>query len=612
MYALKHADINADLYAAKVTLQQAVASPVAAAAAAPAWEGESEEEESEEEEEEEEEKEEEDNDYFSDYDDEAIVNPPTPPSDAGAPAQPSVVDWQRLGGDLHVNIDGGQRSTRSARMKLGDHVDVRVLSPGALFRLLFPPDAARSIALATSARLEKPIAVDELFGFLGVMMRCADDSRPRASLWQTSKNSAVYPNPTMGEYMPLRRFNSIATELKLSVEAENDMAAVLQLVKQWNDHMNKVYEPSGTVCLDESRAKHTSTRIPSFRYLPRKPTSTGNEYHTVCDAETRVMIKMELFRARTEDEPVPPDETDFGKMGALVLRMTKPLYGTGTAVIMDSAFCVVKAVLEMRRRGVFAATVVKPLQRYWPRHLDGIADVVATLKTKPVGELHARKGTSADQLPIAHFLVNYGKYVVQLLSTYGSDVLGDEQRRVRTDGKVISYRRNAVIDDYYRARLAVDLHNNVRQGQWRTLEETWASRKWPVRQLAFVVSATLVNTYFIYTHFSGHEPITTFNQFRRLVLLELMETEKARRNEGAEAARRPRRPSLGGEVEVSHKLVHLKLYEGASPGKRTKKKYQQQRCKGRGCGALTRTFCSCDRKLFLCLGCFATHVALSK
>lgn len=41
---LKHADIDAELYAAKVALQTAVAKPVAADAAAAAWEGESEDE----------------------------------------------------------------------------------------------------------------------------------------------------------------------------------------------------------------------------------------------------------------------------------------------------------------------------------------------------------------------------------------------------------------------------------------------------------------------------------------------------------------------------------------------------------------------------------------
>lgn len=113
MYVLTHADTDAELYAAKVALQTAVATPVAAAAAAAAWEGESEDED----EEDEEEGEISDDDLFSDYDDEVVVNPPTPPPVDGAPAQASVVDWGPLGGDLHVDIDGGQRSTRPARMK---------------------------------------------------------------------------------------------------------------------------------------------------------------------------------------------------------------------------------------------------------------------------------------------------------------------------------------------------------------------------------------------------------------------------------------------------------------------------------------------------------------
>jgi len=170
MYVLKHENTDAELYAAKVALQTAVAEPIAAAAAAAAWEGESEEEE----EEEDEEREISDDDLFSDYDDEVIVDPPTPLPDAAAPAQAPLIDWGPLGGDLHIDIDGGQRSTRPARMKTAG-IDVRGLSPGLLFRLLFPPDVVRSIALATSPRLETPLDVEEVFGFLGLMMRCADE-----------------------------------------------------------------------------------------------------------------------------------------------------------------------------------------------------------------------------------------------------------------------------------------------------------------------------------------------------------------------------------------------------------------------------------------------------
>lgn len=116
----------------------------------------------------------------------------------------------------------------------------------------------------------------------------------------------------MANYMSLRRFKDISSLLKNSMEAGNDMAAVEQLVDRFDEHMEKVYAPSGTLsCLDESMVKHTSTRIPSFRYLPRKPTPTGNEYHTVCDAETRVMVRVEPSRGRTEVGPVANDEAEW-------------------------------------------------------------------------------------------------------------------------------------------------------------------------------------------------------------------------------------------------------------------------------------------------------------
>jgi hypothetical protein len=59
----------------------------------------------------------------------------------------------------------------------------------------------------------------------------------------------------MADYMSLRRFKDISLLLKISMEAENDIAAVED---RFNEHMEKVYAPSGTVCLDESMVKHTT------------------------------------------------------------------------------------------------------------------------------------------------------------------------------------------------------------------------------------------------------------------------------------------------------------------------------------------------------------------
>lgn len=83
-----------------------------------------------------------------------------------------------------------------------------------------------------------------------------------------------------------------------------------------------------------------------------------------------------------------------------------------------------------------------------------------------------------------------------------------------------------------------------------------------------------------------------------------MEAERERRHKVGEAA--VLRERAAASEEVCHYLVHLK---GATPGKRTEKPYQQQRCKGETCNALIRTFCSCDRTLFFCLKCHAMHMA---
>ena len=638
MYVLRHDAVDRDLYAAEVDLQQAVSSSNAAAAAAAAAEGETDDDDDEDDDDDDEGI---DDDLFFDLEDEVAA-------EGVSPQAPAAVAWEPLGSSLRGDIDHGRRSARAARVHFGA-LDVGILKPGQLFRTLFPPSAARSICLATTAAWvkEEPLGVDELFGFFGLMLRCTETTRPRAELWRPTSAQPWYPNPDMASFMPLRRFNAIASAMRLSIEAESDVAAVRQLLEQWNEHTLRVYTPSGTVCLDENTISHTPTASSAGQSLPRRPTPASTEYHTLCDAETRVVVKMELSSLARGGEYAEPavteDEAKFGKRGGLALRMARPFYSSGTVVVMDSAFCVVAALLEMQRRGVFAAAVVRKRRDCWPRHLDGVAQAVDTMRTRPVGQLHARRGASEDQVPIAHFFVNHGNAVVQLLSTYGSGALGHEQRKVRTEDKVLSYRRNAVLDDYCRARRAADLHSRICQGQQLALERAWSSRRWPLRQLAFVLSATLVNAYFVYLHFGGHKRVL-FSDFRRRVETELAHGEKARRQQqqvAAAAAHEPPRPrqpsastgagavgrirnegtrhqlagtaprwrrSTGAGAEPSHVLVHLKKNEGAVPGKRTKKDYQQQRCKGEGCSTSTRTYCACDRSLFLCLSCFAAHV----
>ena len=58
------------------------------------------------------------------------------------------------------------------------------------------------------------------------------------------------------------------------------------------------------------------------------------------------------------------------KTVGLVLWLTRILWSTGKAVIMDSGFCVLKRLLKMRKRGGYGSALIKEM-RYWSRGFHG-------------------------------------------------------------------------------------------------------------------------------------------------------------------------------------------------------------------------------------------------
>ena len=58
------------------------------------------------------------------------------------------------------------------------------------------------------------------------------------------------------------------------------------------------------------------------------------------------------------------------KVIGLVLRLTGVKWRTGKAVIMYSSFCVLKVILEIRKKGVYRSTFIK-MRLYWYRGVHG-------------------------------------------------------------------------------------------------------------------------------------------------------------------------------------------------------------------------------------------------
>eukprot|EP00559_Dactyliosolen_fragilissimus_P003377 CAMPEP_0184856392 /NCGR_PEP_ID=MMETSP0580-20130426/1583_1 /TAXON_ID=1118495 /ORGANISM="Dactyliosolen fragilissimus" /LENGTH=75 /DNA_ID=CAMNT_0027351401 /DNA_START=14 /DNA_END=238 /DNA_ORIENTATION=- len=67
---------------------------------------------------------------------------------------------------------------------------------------------------------------------------------------------------------------------------------------------------------------------------------------------------------RLKDKPIDPNDRLVGKTRALLLRLCKSLYTSGKVVILDSGFCVLKAIIVLRQKGVFASALIKK-RKYW-------------------------------------------------------------------------------------------------------------------------------------------------------------------------------------------------------------------------------------------------------
>ena len=61
---------------------------------------------------------------------------------------------------------------------------------------------------------------------------------------------------------------------------------------------------------------------------------------------------------------------ELGKTVGLMLRMCKPIFGSGKALVFDSVFFVAKGIVELEDRGVYGVALIKK-RRYWPRNVPG-------------------------------------------------------------------------------------------------------------------------------------------------------------------------------------------------------------------------------------------------
>lgn len=238
-----------------------------------------------------------------------------------------------------------------------------------MFELLFPTKFIKDTMLPLlSAKVAPPPTYCEFLTWLGLWLLMSTLQGPtRRDYWSNTRVNIFCGAPfRLGEFMSRNRFEAILSAIRYTSSPapghKDKFWEVRDLLKAFNENMAKVFVPSYISCLDESMSFWTNKfTCPGFIFVPRKPWPFGNEYHTIACGLSGILYQLELVEGKDRPRELgkPEHENKGGPTVGLLLRLTKILHGTGKIVVLDSGFCVLKAIVELRKVGCFAAALIK-------------------------------------------------------------------------------------------------------------------------------------------------------------------------------------------------------------------------------------------------------------
>jgi hypothetical protein len=97
--------------------------------------------------------------------------------------------------------------------------------------------------------------------------------------------------------------------------------------------------------------------------------------------------------------------------------LTDSIAHFGRVEIMDSGFCVLKALIKLASVGVFASAEIKK-RRYWPKYIDGGA-IDTHFEVNEIGTTDSLPGL-LDGVPFRIYCMKEEDYVMKLMATNGT------------------------------------------------------------------------------------------------------------------------------------------------------------------------------------------------
>ena len=328
-----------------------------------------------------------------------------------------------------------------------------------------------------------PVSKKEMLVFFGCLIGARQFSQKGRNLWETSHiRRGLSEIPDFSKYIPHWRFKQIKSlvvylKAKLEDVIMDPWAWFRPAIEGFNNTRQELIQTGLMKVMDEAMSfwkprKDKTGGLPNISFVMRKPKPIGTEFKCVCDADTGVMIHLEIQEGKDamRDKPF---SRDLGGTAACVKRMCDKTCAKGSTLAGDSWFGSVKSCLAVAKTGVEFIGVIKTAHKLFPKNF-----LESSLKDKSAGSRLVLE-TIIDDIPLLAIGYKYNKRkVLCFVATKGAGTTLDGmpyiQRWADDNGNLLTREvaRPAIISEYFNYSPRVDNHNQSRQHDLM-LEELW-------------------------------------------------------------------------------------------------------------------------------------------
>jgi hypothetical protein len=470
-------------------------------------------------------------------------------------------------------------------------------TPLHIFKAMLPMEFFRRVVIpCTSGALmlqgSRELSEQEFLVYIGIWFAMTFVSVETRHHYWAEPDAHFIPAPNFGRYMKRDRFEVITSSLRFAtaVPAADSLGPVRDLISAFNSNMIASFRASWCLVVDESMTMWTNKHtIPNYVFIPRKPTPNGQEWHTLADGITHVIIALD-----------PVEQADnkrfdsYGKMAGTVLRLCEAAgaFETRRVLVGDSAFPTVTLMKALYERKIYSIFAIKK-KGSWNKHTNP-QKLFDKIKDAQLGEVLAQRRKSPDgtEFYIAGLRDMNPCLVMSNTGTTLQDGTAVTRYTKLPSGVLVqkTFVRPDVFETFYTNRHAVDDNNNLRQNT-RSPEEVWQTKEWSHRTFAMLLGICEANAYHIYRYFVNHD--VSHYKFRQEFVSSLLSVQEP--------------------TEAPRRLLHAKRafkptdkVFGTHSNKESKQKYPQKVCIN--CPKKkTTSYCSCDITKALCADCYNIH-----